>query len=144
MDRGMMGLLRSNNSGEQPPKDHRSLKLMATGMTLIGFLGLISVFAPALMSSLFAVPIMMITVLLAIALFVNILSSAASKNTAEKQKRALAGLDMYSMIDRLVDDLDEEELAHLRRRLEEREQGRDRKLTQSLEALLDERSESRQ
>jgi hypothetical protein len=140
-----MGFLRNNSDG-QPPKGNRSLKLMLAGMSLIAFLAIITMLAPALMESMFAVPIMIITVLLAIALFVNILSSAETQKTVtvEKRKRALDGLDMYSMIDRLVDDLDPDELAHLRRRLEAREQGHDPELKQSLEALLDERSEAQQ
>jgi hypothetical protein len=139
-----MRFLRSNNSDGQPPKENRSLKLMVAGLTLIGFLGLISVFAPPSMASLFAVPMMIITVLLSIALFVNILFNPGAKDSAEKRKRELDGMDMYSMIDRLVDDLDEDELDYLQRRLEARKQGHDPKLTQSLEALLDERSEARQ
>ena len=138
-----MGFLRNNSDG-QSPNGNRSLKLMLAGMSLVAFLAIIYMLAPTLMTSIFAVPIMIITVLLALALFINILSSAETKNTAEKRKRALDGLDMYSMIDRLVDDLDADELAHLRRRLEERDQARDPQLKQSLEALLDERSEARQ
>src|ERR1700741_1069365 len=98
-----MGFLR-RNSDVQPPNNNRSLKLMLAGMSLIAFLAIIATLAPALMTSIFATPIMIITVLLAIALFLNILSRAETKNTAEKRKRALDGLDMYSMIDRLVDD----------------------------------------
>jgi ABC-type multidrug transport system fused ATPase/permease subunit len=144
-NRGTMGFSRNNSEG-RPPRNNRSLKLMAAGMTLIGFLVLIFSFAPTLAESLFIVPIMFITILLAVALFVSITTSSETKSvtTAEKRKRALDGLDMYSMIDRLVDDLDEDELDYLRRRLESREQGHDPKLAQSLEALLDQRSETRQ
>src|SRR5579871_1817663 len=40
-------------------------------------------------------------------------------DAAEKRKRGLEGLDMYSVIDRLVADLDEDEAVYLQRRLDE-------------------------
>jgi hypothetical protein len=43
----------------------------------------------------------------------------------EKRKRKLDGLDMYSLIDRMVDDLDDDELAYLQRRLDEQHSAQD-------------------
>ena len=62
-------------------------------------------------------------------------------NFPEKRKRRLEGLGMYSMIDRLVKELDGDEIVYLRRQLAEHEHGEDRELSHSLETLLDERSE---
>jgi hypothetical protein len=60
-----------------------------------------------------------------------------------KRKRGLNGLDMYSLIDRLVDDLDEEERAYLQRRLEERESSSPEELPGVIDDLLHQRSEDR-
>jgi hypothetical protein len=141
MDRGVMGFSRRNG---QRLKDNTPLKLMFAGASIFILIGLIQAIAPALLSGMLGIPVMIIFIFLSIALFTSIMSSARASTIVEKQKRELAGGDMYSMIDRLVDDLDEDELDYLRRRLAAREQGRDHKLTQSLEALLDERSEARQ
>jgi hypothetical protein len=63
--------------------------------------------------------------------------------SAEKAKRGLEGLDMYSLIDRLVDDLDDDERAYLQRRLDERESGDREDLEVSVKTLLDQRNEDR-
>lgn len=57
-----------------------------------------------------------------------------------KQKRGLDGQDMYTLIDRMVDDLDDDEKAYLRRRLEQK----DDDLPQRMSNLLDYREEERQ
>jgi len=62
---------------------------------------------------------------------------------SEKAKRFAPGQDMYTMIDRMVDDLDEDELAYLRRRLEEQDQTSQGELAQSIDELLDKRAEVR-
>ncbi|MCB9454037.1 MAG: hypothetical protein H6672_21600 [Anaerolineaceae bacterium] len=43
--------------------------------------------------------------------------------TATKAKRGLDGLDMYSVMDRMVDDLDDDEAAYLRQRLDDHQLG---------------------
>jgi hypothetical protein len=111
---------------------------------IIAFIGLIQTFVPSLLTGLVAVPTLMVIVLVAIALIVSILFGTPAQNAPEKRKRDLEGLDVYSMIDRLVSDLDEDELIYLRRRLGEHEQGTDGELRDSLETLLDARSEERQ
>ncbi len=114
-----------------------------TGLMIIVFIGLIQTFLPGLLSGFVAVPTFVVLIVVAIALIVSILFGAKSKDSPEKRKRGLEDLDMYSMIDRLVDELDGDELVYLRRRLQEHEQGEDRELRYSLETLLDERSEER-
>ena len=59
-------------------------------------------------------------------------------------KRDLEGLDMYTVIDRLVEDLDEDEVAYLQRRLEEREFKAKNELTETVADLLDQRADQRQ
>ena len=139
-----MRFLQSGDSVRKSLNENRPLKLILTGFLIIVFIGLIQTFVPSLLSGLVAVPTLMVIVLVAIALIVSILFGEQTKNPSEKRKRRLEGLDMYSMIDRLVDELDGDELAYLRRRLEEHQQGKDRELNHSLETLLDERSEERQ
>ena len=60
-----------------------------------------------------------------------------------KRKRFDAGQDMYSMIDRMVDDLDDDEAAYLQRRLHQRETKTKRDLEASLGDLLDKRAEQK-
>lgn len=139
-----MRFLQRGDSVRKALNENRPLKLILTGLMIIVFIGLIQTFVPSLLSGLVAVPTLMVIVLVAIALFVSILFGAQTKDFPEKRKRRPEGLDMYSMIDRLVDELDGDELIYLRRRLEEHEQGQDRELNHSLETLLDERSEERQ
>lgn len=62
---------------------------------------------------------------------------------ADKRKRGLDGLDMYSLIDRLVDDLDDDELTYLRRRIEDRDSGA-QPLPEAMETLLNQRTDDRQ
>jgi hypothetical protein len=68
--------------------------------------------------------------------------SQASTQTA-KRKRGLDGLDMYSLIDRLVEDLDEEEMAYLRHRLDDRESSSPDELPEVIDDLLSQRTEDR-
>ena len=58
----------------------------------------------------------------------------------EKRKRAPYA-DVCALIDRLVDKLDADEMAYLRRRLEEHENSSPADAAQTLEMLLDERQQ---
>jgi FtsZ-interacting cell division protein ZipA len=62
---------------------------------------------------------------------------------SEKRKRFAEGQDMYSLIDRMVDELDDDELDYLHRRLEEREQKPKHELAESLDDLLTWREDDR-
>lgn len=136
-----MGFLRNTGSGRQSLGDRPLFKFMIAGLIPLVILVLLAIFVPSLTQGIILAPVSMILILLTIGLLAN---ATRTPDATEKRKRELENVDMYSMIDRLVGDLDDDELAHLRRRLEEREQGRDPKLSQSLEALLDKRSETRQ
>ncbi len=63
-----------------------------------------------------------------------------NQQESEKSKRLPDGMDMYSMIDRMVEDLDEDEIDYLRRRIKAARSG---KTAEALETLLDEREDSR-
>ncbi|MCC6616681.1 MAG: hypothetical protein IT320_24620 [Anaerolineae bacterium] len=69
---------------------------------------------------------------------------AQQQTAPEKDKRGLGDLDMYSLINRLVDDLDDDELAYLERKLDERRQRLDGDLPQDIGLLLEQRQEARQ
>jgi hypothetical protein len=90
-------------------------------------------------------PIITIVVALTIAMIVIaiIARSVRTDQAIGKRKRGLEGQDMYSLIDRLVDDLDEDELDYLHRRLDDRETGAKREVAGSLGELLDQREENR-
>ncbi len=139
-----MEFLQRSDSVRKSLNENRPLKLILTGLMIIIFIGLIQTFVPGLLSGLVAVPTLVVIILVSIALIVTVLFGAQTKDSPEKRKRQLEGLDMYSMIDRLVDELDGDELVYLRQRLEQHEQVKDRELSHSLETLLDERSEERQ
>jgi hypothetical protein len=65
-----------------------------------------------------------------------------SRTAARKGKR-IENLDMYSLINRLVKDLDDNELAYLERKVAERKQHPDTMLTEDVGALLQQRDEAR-
>lgn len=136
-----MRFLQNTNSGGQALSDRRAFKVVIAALIPLLIIVLISVFVPTLMQGFLVVPTSMILLILSVALIVNALFITRAKDATEKKKRELENVDMYSMIDRLVDDLDEDELDYLRRRLETR--SNDPQLARSLETLLDKRSEAR-
>jgi len=81
--------------------------------------------------------------MLAVSLIVLVvLAYAFATRSTEKSKRK-RDMDMYSMIDRMVDDLDEDELTYLQNRLDNRRDVKNDDLAQSIESLLDQRSQDR-
>ncbi len=60
-----------------------------------------------------------------------------------KHKRDLAAGDMYSLIDRMLPELDENERLYLQRRLDEMGAGRQKESPEALSELLDERIRER-
>ncbi len=63
-----------------------------------------------------------------------------NQQESEKSKRLPDGMDMYSMIDRMVEDLDEDEVVYLRRRIKAARSG---KTAEDLGTLLDKREDAR-
>lgn len=70
-------------------------------------------------------------------------SNPPTTMTAEKQKRVSANTDMYSLIDRMVEELDEDEIAYLQQRLSSRLYADKQDLQHSLGELLNQRAENR-
>ncbi|MBE0689469.1 MAG: MnhB domain-containing protein, partial [Anaerolineae bacterium] len=107
----------------------------AIGVAVIMFFGGAS--TPVLLPGLLAVGI----VIAGGAILINMV---AKQTAPEKDKRGLGDLDMYSLINRLVADLDDTELAYLDRKLDERRQRLDDGLTEDIGMLLEQRQEARQ
>ncbi len=63
-----------------------------------------------------------------------------NQQKSEKSKRLPDGMDMYSVVDRMVEDLDEDEVDYLRRRIKAARSG---KTAEVLGTLLDEREDAR-
>ena len=78
-----------------------------------------------------------------IGIAVSVAALVVTRLAPAKSKRGLAGLDMYTMIDRLVDDLDDDEAAYVQRRLDEREAKQKDNLTLSLNDLLEQRTQEK-
>lgn len=77
------------------------------------------------------------------ALTIGVVMYAASNQSREKAKRKREGMDMYTLIDRMVDDLDDDEAAYLQRRLDARESSVRDDLAESAEDLFNRRDEDR-
>ena len=136
------------NNDEQPQPPARAALVILMGViiaTLLGF-GLV---VSARAGSSILLMLIIGTVVLGITVMVGFAAQAryraqAAATADEKPKRFAPGQDMYTMIDRMLDDLDEDELAYLRRRLEEQELVSEDDLVQSMGELLDKRAELRE
>ncbi len=121
----------------------RALKLLVIGVASLFAIGILMMVEPVnnvrVIGLIAALPVVLIAVAV-----VWLTLMRLNPTTADKGKRGVDGLDMYSMIDRMVDDLDDDEAAYLQRRLDEREGKTKRDLTASLDELLDQRAENRQ
>ncbi len=128
-----------DETSNQPPRP-LGFKLLMIGIAMLFAAVMALVFARGGSGG----SIMMIILGLAIAMIgAGVVSLLAMRTTPQKAKRGLAGLDMYSVIDRLVDDLDNDEAAYLRRRLDEREEKAKDDLTLTVDELLDQRAQER-
>ncbi|MFN8452632.1 MAG: hypothetical protein U0521_29505 [Anaerolineae bacterium] len=87
--------------------------------------------------------VMLFFVIAALGIAGSVLALMYFRMSKPKTKRGLEGLDLYSVIDRLVDDLDDDEAAYLQRRLDERDAKTKNDLTVSLDELLDQRARNR-
>ncbi|MEZ4671784.1 MAG: hypothetical protein R3E39_28095 [Anaerolineae bacterium] len=134
-------MIPDRESTTESANGRRSTKLTIVGLLGMLALGVILLFAGGLAAGVAGAAAVIIAV---IALAVTLMSGNVLRpeTSAEKRKRGLNGLDMYTLIDRMVDDLDEEELAYLRRRLEQKDNKED--LPHTVADLLDYREEERQ
>ncbi|MCB9454036.1 MAG: hypothetical protein H6672_21595 [Anaerolineaceae bacterium] len=126
----------------------RTKIMLALGLGVLALGGFVLMFlmeSGALFTPVLFIIIGVIVLLAILAPMIALAQQNQRKQTAEatKAKRGLDGTDMYSLIDRMVDDLDEDEAAYLRRRLDDRERGLKRDATKdALADLLDERDDS--
>lgn len=121
----------------------RAFKLLTMGVAMLFAVGVAVLVSPALATESLLGLIVAVPVLL-IGVSVLLLVLGRLQPNAPKSKRGVEGLDMYSMIDRMVEELDDDEAAYLQRRLDERDAKPKRDLTASLSDLLDQRAEDRQ
>ncbi len=139
----MFPVILENSDSVRSPR-LRALKLLAAGVASMFAIGVVMMVNPIVGNArviglIAALPVLMIAVSV-----VWLLMLRLTPPTTAKGKRGLDGLDMYTMIDRMVEDLDDDEAAYLQSRLDEREGKVKRDLTASLEELLDQRAEDRQ
>ncbi len=132
-----------------PPTDERdtssrqsmsSALTIALGVTVLAFL--LALFMAAGRATSFVLP-MLIGFLVAIIGGLVLVRQITARSTPDKGKRYLAETDMYSLINRLVDDLNDDELAYLERRIEARKHALDRDVVEGIDELLDQRDEAR-
>jgi len=133
-----------SNSDDDPQSRKRTLVGVLLGLVIMMLLG---VSLLAIRAGGTAFPIIAVAVGIILVLFVGVMVavsvfSQASSQVA-KRKRGLDGLDMYSLIDRLVDDLDDDEMAYLLRRLDERDSRLPDELPEAVASLLNQRTEDR-
>jgi hypothetical protein len=136
----MLILFQSPNG--EPPDRRRAAKMTLVGLfTAIGVI-LLLVFTRGLMPPLALISVVIIMVVLATAALVMLLNGS-SRAEKDKRKRRLDGQDIYTIMDRLVDDLDDDELAYLQKRIDERQTTTKDDLAQSVEDVLERRAQNR-
>lgn len=117
---------------------------IAIGMVmLVGF----GVFYATVRGGLTAPMVVTMAIALIMGITVPLIAMNANKRrqqqAATKAKRGLDGTDMYTLIDRMVDDLDDDEAAYARQRLDDHERGLQRDATKdALDDLLNERDDA--
>jgi hypothetical protein len=126
-----------STSGRSSDIRRRFAAVVALGITVAFLIGMI-LFMFGGGASLGFVIILIATIVAATLLAPIVVFS--QRKAPEKRKR---NLDAYSLIDRLVEELDDDELAYLRRRLEARESALPDDVAASMEELLERRSEDR-
>jgi hypothetical protein len=84
--------------------------------------------------------VMMVVTGVMVVLFALVLVRAVP---GDKAKREIAAGDMYSLIDRMLPELDTNERLYLQRKLDELEAGKPHETPEELGALLDERIRER-
>lgn len=133
------------DDSENPPSRKQATMGVIAGGVLAMVIGALLILAPrAAINPAAAMVIGVMVIVTILSLAAVTISNWQRSKVREKRKRDVAGLDMYSLIERMVDDLDEDELDYLRRRLEEREHGPKHELADSLDELLTQRAEDRE
>lgn len=125
----MLPIFMSQKSDQKPNSRAVLLGALVGIVAMLGFA--LFIFNPALMTR------TIIPIVFGVLVVVLPILYVFARGQNEKRKRS--GQDMYSVIDRMVEDLDEDEIAYLRRRLEDRERQRDSALADDVVELLNQR-----
>lgn len=125
----MLPIFMSQKSDQKPNSRAVLLGALVGIVAMLGFA--LFIFNPALMTR------TIIPIVFSVLVVVLPILYVFARGQNEKRKRS--GQDMYSVIDRMVEDLDEDEIAYLRRRLEDRERQRDSALADDVVELLNQR-----
>lgn len=138
---GMFPIFVPDDSDRTPRSRRAGLKIAALG----GIVALGLMLLLMMRSSGGSVPWVLIGVGVVVLFVIPIilLLSRGDADQQAKSKRGLEGLDLYSVIDRLVDDIDDDEAAYLQRKLDERKAKNRDDLTVSLDELLEQRAQNR-
>ncbi len=135
----------NEGSRVRPLRRERRIKILGSASVLLLVIGLFFALQPHMAMNPWASYMMVGVVLLAI--FANaaiILRNSQLPLEFEKRKRGFGGQDMYVLIDRMVENLDADELDYLRSRLEQVKHEAKQEAAESLDELLLEREEARQ
>jgi hypothetical protein len=136
----MIPIFMPPSDSEDGRNDVRRRKMLGVGLGAAIALAVGLVLLSPRTGAVIGLPVWGILSLVIVVLVVVGVFAANRESSAQKRKRGLDGLDMYTLIDRMVDDLDEDELAYLRRRLERK----DNDLPDKMADLLDQREQERQ
>ncbi|MCA9904352.1 MAG: hypothetical protein KC547_10880 [Anaerolineae bacterium] len=127
-----------------PPPANAQTRLRISLLIAIGMIALVGTTVIGFFGSNSATILGLLTIGIVIIGGALLIHRVAQQQAApEKSKRSLGDLDVYSLINRLVDDLNEDELAYLERKLDERRRYTDDRLTEDIGLLLEQRDEER-
>lgn len=125
------------------PQRPLGLKLLIIGLAMIFAAATAMMFSAGAGDSAALSLIMMFAVAMIGSGVVSLIMARTAPLQKQKTKRGLEGLDLYTVIDRLVDDLDDDEAAYLRRRLDERDAQQKDDLTLTVGEMLEQRARDR-
>ena len=131
----------NRSSGQSYPQKQR-MRVIALGLATLCAIGLLLLIVQFGEINPGTITVLIVVIGL-IVMLATLILAANNQIAQDKPKRGLAGQDMYSLIDRMVEELDEDEAAYLQRRLDERENKTKNDLAVSLEELLDHRAQAR-
>ncbi len=131
-----------DDSENPPPSRKQATRGIVAGGIVAMVIGLLLALGSSSINAVgvFSIGIMVIVVILTL---VGLAVVNSRRGEPEKGKRGVDGQDMFTLIDRMVDDLDDDEVDYLRSRLEQREHGSKNELADSLGELLEQRTEAR-
>jgi hypothetical protein len=133
------------DSENPPPSRKRATVGIIIGGMVAMVLGLLLVLAPRMMMSTSVWGVIGVFVVIMILIIAGLVVTTSQRQADRaKRKRGPNGQDMYTLIDRMMDNLDDDELDYLRDRLTQREHGPKHELAESLGDLLDQREEYRE